>query len=98
MVVRKTGNCLKRFKIKYKRLKRVWGYADMDNRIIEIDNRVRGKKHLEICVHEAMHLLFPELSEEEVVRTSIYITNTLWYEKYRRVDDNNHLPLQDGTK
>lgn len=89
---------MKRFKITYKRFKKVWGYADLSSNSIEIDDRARGKKHLEISVHEMVHLLWPEETEDEVVRKSVIITNTLWYEKYRRIDDNNTQPLQDGTQ
>lgn len=89
---------MKRFKVVYKNLKKAWGYADLDKKEIIIDKKANGKKHLEIIVHEIYHLLHPEATEEEVVRNSIYITNTLWQQKYRRVDDRNHTPLQDGTK
>lgn len=88
---------MKRFRIIYKRLKRVWGYAVLDDMTIEIDDRCKGKKHLEICMHEMVHLCWPDETEEEVVRKSILMTNTLWHEKYRRVDDSNKQPLQDGT-
>lgn len=88
---------MKRFKIIYKRLKKVWGYAVMDRSEIEIDLRAKGKKHLEICIHEMVHLLWPDESEESVERKSIMMTNTLWHEKYRRIDDRNEEPLQDGT-
>jgi len=53
---------------------------------------------MEILVHEVSHLLMPDATEEEIIRISIYITNTLWQQKYRRIDDRNHTPLQDGSK
>lgn len=89
---------MKRFKVIYKNFKKVWGYADLATREIHIDKKANGKKHMEILIHEMTHLLLPDASEEEVVRISIYITNTLWQQKYRRIDDRNHEPLQDGTK
>lgn len=89
---------MKRFKVIYKNFKKVWGYADLATREIHIDKKANGKKHMEILIHEMTHLLLPEASEEEVVSISIYITNTLWQQKYRRIDDRNHEPLQDGTK
>lgn len=89
---------MKRFKVIYKNLKKAWGYADLEKREIIIDKKAHGKKHLELILHESTHLLLPEATEEEVERISIYLTNTLWQQKYRRVDDRNHLPLQDGTK
>lgn len=88
---------MKKIKVIYKRLKKVWGYANMEEGSIEIDNRAKGKKHLEIVLHEMTHILWPDETEEEVERKSIIMTNTLWQEKYRRIDDANHTPLQDGT-
>jgi hypothetical protein len=89
---------MKRYKVIYKNFKKVWGYADLETKEIFIDKSINGKKHMEILIHEICHLQNPSASEEEVVRMSIYITNTLWQQKYRRIDDRNHLPLQDGTK
>lgn len=89
---------MKRFKVIYKNLKKVWGYAVMESKTIEIDTKVKGKKHLEICVHESLHLMFPYLEEQEIEAKAILLTNTLWHEKYRRIDDSNNTPLQDGSK
>lgn len=89
---------MKRFTIIYKKLRKVWGYAVIDTNTIEISDRARGKKHLELVLHEMIHLLWNDETEEEVERKSILMTNTLWHEKYRRVDDTNLSPLQDGTK
>lgn len=89
---------MKKFKVIYKSLKKAWGYAVMDTEEIHIDVKAKGKKHLEIVIHECAHLLWKDESEESIVRKSIMLTNTLWAEKYRRVDDTNHTPLQDGTK
>lgn len=89
---------MKRFKVVYKNLKKAWGYADLDKKEVIMDRTLNGKKHMEILVHELAHLLWPDDTEEEIVRKSIYITNTLWQQKYRRIDDRNHTPLQDGSK
>jgi hypothetical protein len=84
-------------KVKYSKLGRnkVWGYAHSEDNSIEIDIRAKGKKHCEILVHEAIHLLFPELEEEEVVKKSKLLTNLLWKEQYRRIDNDTTQPLQD---
>lgn len=90
---------MKRIKIKYSKLgkQKVWGFAHSDG-LIEVDERLKGKKKMEIIIHEAMHLLNPEDSEEEVVRKSVILTNTLWYEKYRMIEDHTQdIPLQDGS-
>ena len=99
MRTRETGiYFMKKFKVIYKNLKKAWGYADLQNNEVHMDQKAKGKKHMEIIIHECLHLLWQDETEEEIVRKSIMITNTLWYEKYRRVDDRNDLPLQDGTK
>jgi hypothetical protein len=89
---------MKRFKVIRKNLNKVWGYAVMDTNTIEIDVNARGKKEIEILIHEMVHLLWNNETEKEVERKSILMTNTLWQQKYRRVDDTNKEPLQDGTK
>jgi hypothetical protein len=88
---------MKRFNIKYKKLGKSWGLAHPEG-YIEVDQRLKSKKLLEIIVHECVHLLNPDDSEEAVIRKSIMLTNTLWHEKYRRIDDDGlHIQLQDGT-
>lgn len=88
----------KRIKVKYRKLgkHKAWGLANSEG-FIEIDASLKGKKHLEILLHECCHLLWPEENEDEIVRKSVILTNTLWHEKYRKIDDANHLPLQDGS-
>lgn len=99
MLLKKTGTYfMKRFKVIYRNLKKAWGYADIDRSIVIMDKTLNGKKHLEIMLHELTHLCLPEATEEEVERISILMTNTLWHQKYRRIDDRNDLPLQDGSK
>lgn len=87
-----------KIKIIYKKLgrERAYGLADTDEVII--DSRLKGKKHLEIMLHECLHYLYPEASEEEVVEKSIKLTKTLWHDGYRKVDNHDHDKLQDGTK
>ena len=87
-----------RIKIIYKKLGReqAHGIAESDG-IIYLDPRLKGKKHLEICVHEVLHLLNPTDSELAIIKKSITLTKVLWKEGYRRVDDTNDEPLQDGS-
>jgi len=89
-----------KIKVVYSKLGRdgVWGYAHGDNNSIELDTRLKGKKHLEILVHESLHIIHPEMTENEVEIKSITLTNLLWKEGYRRVDNSNSIPMQDGKK
>ena len=88
-----------KIKIIHKKLGReqAHGIADSDG-IIYIDPRLKGRKALEIYIHETMHLLNPDDSEEEIVRKSIVLCKLLWRLGYRKVDNTKDLPLQDGSK
>ena len=85
-------------KLKVRKVKlgrqRLWGQATYP---LQIDPRATGKKELEIYLHEMIHYLYPKLTEGQVVRSSILMTNTLWHEGYRKVDNSNDTPMQDGT-
>jgi hypothetical protein len=91
---------LKKIRVKYSKLGRekVWGYAHMGDGMVELDERLRGKKHLEILLHESVHLLFPEMDEDGVIDVSVVLTKLLWSEGYRRVDGSDKDFLQDGGK
>jgi len=88
-----------KIKIIYKKLGReqAHGIAESDGNVY-LDPRLRGKKHTEILIHEVLHLLNPNDSELAIIKKSITLTNILWKEGYRRVDDTNDTPLQDGSK
>jgi len=88
-----------RIKIIYKKLGReqAHGIAESDGNVY-LDPRLKGKKHLEILLHEVLHLLNPNDSELSIIKKSITLTKVLWKEGYRRVDDTNDTPLQDGSK
>ena len=85
-------------KVIYKKLgkEKVWGLADSTG-IIYLDSRLKGKKHLEILIHESLHLLYPEAEEDEIVNKSISLCNIIWKQRYRRIEDDKKEPLQDGT-
>jgi len=86
-------------KIIYKKLGRekLWGEADLNDNTIFLDERLKGKKHLEILTHETLHLLLPEAEEDEIIRISATLIKILWKENYRRIETDDTIPLQDGT-
>jgi hypothetical protein len=88
----------RKIKVYYRKLgkAKAWGRC-FDNHI-EIDPSLKGKKHLEIMIHECLHFVCPELDEDEVIKKSILITNTLWFDGFRRADNDCSQRLQDGTK
>ena len=88
-----------KIKIEHKKLGRekAYGMADSDGTIY-LDPRLKGKKHLEILVHETLHILYPMDSEEASISKSVTLCKLLWKMGYRRVDNSNKVPLQDGSK
>ena len=88
-----------KIKIVYKKLGRekAYGMADSDG-VVYLDPRYKGKKHLELLIHECMHLLNSEDDEDAIVEKSVTLCKILWKEGYRRVDNSNDVPLQDGSK
>lgn len=84
---------MKKIKVVHRKLGRekAWGIADD---YIELDERLRGKKHLEILLHESLHILFPNMAESAVIDNSIVLTNTLWSQHYRRIDNDTSQRLQ----
>ena len=88
---------LKRLKFIRTKLGREWLWGLADQYPIYIDDRCKGKKELEIYIHESFHYLFPKATENEIESKSILLTNTLWHEGFRKVDNSNDEPLQDGS-
>ena len=87
-----------RIKIIYRKLgkEQAYGISSSDG-VIEIDQRLKGKKHMEILIHEILHLLNPKDDEKTIIRKSVTLTKILWAENYRRIDNTNDEPLQDGS-
>lgn len=85
----------KSIKVKYSKLGRqkAWGMAHSEG-CIEIDERLKGSKHLEILLHECLHILYPLDSESDIVRNSVILMRTLWKEGYRRVENHEDMPVQ----
>lgn len=87
-----------KIKVKYKKLgkQKAWGLADSDGTVY-IDPRLKGKKALEILIHESMHCLWKEEEEDTIISKSISLTNAIWSQRYRRIEEEKEQPLQDGT-
>ena len=90
----------KRDRIHIERVKlgrqRIWGHADAYP--LEIDERLKGKKELEIIIHESLHYLLPDFDEPKIERMGVRLCETLWHEGFRKVDNSNDIPLQNNTK
>jgi hypothetical protein len=60
------------------------GQAWHSDRLIEIDPRLTPKNELETIIHEATHIVFPEMSEADVTRHGEAVASVLWKEGFRK--------------
>lgn len=51
---------------------------------VTIDPRQGDKEMLYTCIHEGLHIAFPELSEDEIIRAERIIGQVPWKMGYRR--------------
>ena len=72
-------------KVVYKRLRKYWGWAYIDQNKIELYNGLKGKQHLNIILHEKLHLLFPDHEEKAIRKMAKEISNMLWKDGYRKI-------------
>ena len=74
--------------INYKKLGREKrdGQAWKDDRVIDIDPRLKGFDLLETLVHEIQHVQFPKWGEHMVIGRSKELAELLWQQGYRKVD------------
>ena len=55
--------------------------------LIEIDPRQTSKDYLDTLIHESMHIIFPDMSETEVVKHSSRLARLIWRQGYRRIQE-----------
>ena len=84
---------MKPYKVVYKDLssKNVYGYAVYAKKgkpaRIEVDETLKGCRHLETLVHETIHLVADYLDEVAVTRMGAKIATQLWASGYRQIAD-----------
>jgi hypothetical protein len=71
----------RRIRIRRQRLRKEWGYADLDAKILGIHHTLRGYDLLEILFHEALHLGQWDLDEEAIKDLAPDLASLVW--KYR---------------
>lgn len=62
------------------------GLAWKEDRVIEIDERIKGKNHLETVIHEVQHVQNPKWPEIMVQGKSQELAEVLWEMGYRRCE------------
>ena len=65
---------------------RVWGYAYMNQNLIELEATMRKKRRLRTLCHELAHKAFPLASERDIERAEKILAFNLWEQNYRKVD------------
>ena len=66
-----------------------FGAENSSVRKVLIDSRLKNQKRLSVEIHEALHCLFPELSEESVNDAGADIARILWNLGYRINEDKS---------
>ncbi len=64
----------------------MWEPETNTSAIIHIDERLKGFQRLLIIIHEALHEVVPDWTEEKVVNISETLAGILWKCDYRHVD------------
>ena len=65
----------------------MWGLAFPHEWRIEIDPALDDKTLLDIAIHEAAHVVIPELGEAEVDRLGRHAADLLWRMGFRRASE-----------
>jgi len=81
-----TWKAFKLPRVIYKKMGKHWGLFHPTRNLIEIDSRLRGKKEMEISIHELLHWALPFLNEDAIRMLSRKLTDFLWNQGYRKID------------
>lgn len=71
----------------YKRNRGMWGLAFPHEWRIEIDPALDDKTLLDIAIHEAAHVVLPDLDEGQVDRLGRHAADLLWRMGFRRTGE-----------
>lgn len=72
--------------IEWKKLSTAWGWAYIEDNLIQLDPRMDEKTLLEVAAHEVGHIVLPDASEEDIDALGKQIANVLWRIGFRRED------------
>jgi|TARA_B110001454_G_C12445582_1_gene319804 hypothetical protein len=62
-------------------------YYGENKNLIEVDPRQNSQEYLDTLIHEALHCIFPDMSETEIVKHSSRLARLVWRQGYRRIQD-----------
>jgi len=78
---------MRRIQYCYKRNRGMWGLAFPHEWRIEIDPALDDKTLLDIAIHEAAHVVIPDLEEAQVDRLGRQAADLLWRMGFRRTGE-----------
>ena len=81
--------------VEYRKINRRKYFGFIENGIAVVDERLIGKKRLEINIHEGLHIKYPFLKEEFIEEAAADLARLLWADGYRKSDNDESTPLQD---
>jgi hypothetical protein len=73
-------------KIGHRKALGLWEKINKNTTRITIDTRLKGFQRLLIVLHESLHEICPDWTEEKVVSVSEFLARILWECDYRHVD------------
>jgi hypothetical protein len=73
----------------YRKMGKHQAFAMFHENTIHIDTKFKGKKELELHLHELTHYARPDFTEDEVRELSRKFTDYLWREGYRKADNED---------
>jgi hypothetical protein len=78
---------MRRIRYAHKRNRGCWGKAYLDEYRIEIDPELEPKTHMDIAIHEGLHVLFPYLPEDQIDHAGKSLADLLWRMGFRMKED-----------
>lgn len=74
----------KSIKVVYRKLGQESAWGTAEGNMIELDERLTGRRHLLYLLHEMLHVLHPSWSETRVIEVSRRMCKVIWDQRYRR--------------
>jgi hypothetical protein len=74
----------KSIKIVHRKLGKEYAWGLAEGNLIELDCRLKGRRHLLYLLHEMLHVIHPDWSETKVVLVSRRMCKVIWSQRYRR--------------
>jgi hypothetical protein len=78
---------MRKIRYRFKRNPGCWGMAYPQEWRVELDPALDDKTLLDIAIHEAIHVVAPDLSEEATDRIGRHCGELLWRLGFRREDE-----------